>query len=131
MHKYSLLAFTSLVSVLACTPPPQAQKLNWPDVVEECAPTKTELLDTVSEVLLSDGDASLSDRAFTLLEKLAYQETPEAVVCAVNNLHVQWTSVSSKTSALSSGEPVPDATTSNQAAAKRGAEFLDRVGTKR
>ncbi len=122
---YSLLC-SSLVTVLSCTPPEQSKKLNWPEVAKECVPAKSELVDTVAEVLLSDGDASLSDRAFNLLEKLAYQETPEAVVCAVNELHSQWTAPSTKRTA----EAAKDNALSHTAA-KRADEFLERVGTKK
>jgi hypothetical protein len=93
--------------------------LDWPDVVE-CGPTVGNLVGTVSRVLHEGArdQKTIGEAARAELEQLGLKHGTKTVACLVERLVHDWTS------------PGASAHPDRMAAAARGRDFLDDVGTK-
>jgi len=93
--------------------------INWPGVVQ-CEPGISDLVSTVSRILIGDGpedQKTISARGKDALEELARTHAPGVVACVVERVVHDWTSPGAA--------PEPR----RLAAAARGRSFLNAVGT--
>lgn len=101
----------------ACTTAGGNTRVNWP-AVASCAPSTSDVVGSVSRILLTDGTAderSISERAVGELEGLARTHTPQLVACLVDELVRGWS------------RPGAAAHPARVAATARGQDFLRRV----
>lgn len=107
-----------------------AHEVDWPAIVHCTSPLQSDLLEHVEAVLTGDGPAtqvSISDQAIADLKGLAQRHGPSTVACVVDEVVAE----------LLEAPPAPEPTTarstsamsvSDDAAARRGADFLRQVG---
>ncbi len=111
------VALAGLLALAGCTTAGGNTHVDWPRALS-CAPSTSDLVGSVSRVLLGDGDSSrtsISDRAVGELEDLARQQTPKVVACLVDELVSGWS------------RPGAAQEPNRVAATQRGRDFLDRV----
>lgn len=119
MKLLSRVLFLTMVIALASGCGSARGPINWPGLVK-CAPGISDLIASVSRVLIGDGpqdQTSISGRGKNELEDLARVHGPGTVACVVERLVNDWTG------AGAAQEPL------RLAAAARGQDFLTKVGT--
>jgi hypothetical protein len=111
-----LLAVAFILALSGCATT-SGKGVSWP-AVASCAPSTSDVVGSVSRVLLADGPASqrsISERAVDELEGLAREHTPRLVACLVDELVRGWSA------------PGAAAHPDRVAAVQRGRDFLERV----
>ena len=104
--------FVLALLLVSCTP---QHKVDWPRVLE-CGSKVSDIVATVTRILLADGPRGLSDMRRKELLELATKHGSEAVACTINQLVHDWTG--------------PGAALAPETldAAQRGQAFLESVG---
>lgn len=123
-HSYiRALALALALSTIACGPL-GGGPVAWPKVAQ-CAPGIDDLLPTVTELVMDQGQPGeqFTDRALTGLEDLAREHGPDAVACLVKSVVDAF--LAQDTDRMAAGyKPDP----ASAAAAKRGEAFLAARG---
>lgn len=112
-----LLLWLALSSFAASCSFANGQPVNWP-AYTDCAPEVSDLVGTVSRILLGDGDADhrdIGDRAKDELTDLARAHGADTVACLVQQVVSDWTAPGA------AQEPL------RLSAAARGQDFLRDV----
>lgn len=114
----SILLVAVMASPAACGPFAPDGPVAWPKLVQ-CSPSADTLLDTVSRILLDQGQPgeTLSDQAQRELEDLARQHGPATIACLVQKVVDGF--MAQDSSRMAAGYPAV-----RGAAAARGRAFL-------
>ena len=108
-----LIVLLAAIGLSGCEKP----RVDWPEVVK-CLPGVNELLSLVGDALLGDGGWRQA------LEDLALKHGADAVVCAVKQVHLEW----SDSASAVSPEDMTAEDVARYRALGRAEAFLDSVG---
>lgn len=108
----TLMGLALALSLTGCTP---QKRVDWPKVLE-CGPDISDIITTVTRILLADGPRSLSPSSTDELRDLALVHGTDVVACTIERLIQDWT------------RPGSAQAPETLMAASRGRQFLETQG---